>query len=190
MLDRQIRLAAPQPEKTADVPAARVARIKSERAIDQRDHRIEVLAGNRKRHCGVGHNASRPSGLIGVNDIRVSTRESTLDPWSTPVNFGPTVNYPSLVTGAPALSWEARPCTFTPPTDPAALGAETSTSPPAKDRATARRGQKISSPTLVMQVIRLAPGSEGDSRVMAAIPRRTAKPKPVKPLFVLTRVLP
>jgi Tol biopolymer transport system component len=33
-------------------------------------------------------------------------RENTLDLWSTPVNLGPTVNYPGYVTGAPALSWD------------------------------------------------------------------------------------
>ena len=50
MLDRQIRLPGPQPEKAADVPAARVARIEGESAIDQRDHRIDVFAetGERK----------------------------------------------------------------------------------------------------------------------------------------------
>jgi Tol biopolymer transport system component len=41
-----------------------------------------------------------------VLDIWVSTRDSTLDLWSTPVNLGPTVNYPGYVTGAPALSWD------------------------------------------------------------------------------------
>ena len=56
MLDREIRLAGPQPEKTADVPAARVARIEGESAIDQRDHRIEVFAENGECHCGVGQN--------------------------------------------------------------------------------------------------------------------------------------
>jgi hypothetical protein len=50
--------------------------------------------------------STRPNGRIGVNDIWVSTRDSTLDPWSTPVNLGPTVNYPGFVTGAPALSWD------------------------------------------------------------------------------------
>jgi WD40-like Beta Propeller Repeat len=50
--------------------------------------------------------SDRPNGRIGVNDILVSTRDSTLDPWSTAVNLGPTVNYPSYVTGAPALSWD------------------------------------------------------------------------------------
>jgi hypothetical protein len=50
--------------------------------------------------------SDRPNGRIGTNDIWVSTRGSTLDPWSTPVNLGPTVNYPGFVTGAPALSWD------------------------------------------------------------------------------------
>jgi len=50
--------------------------------------------------------SKRPNGRIGTNDIWVSTRESTLDPWSTPVNLGPTVNYPGKITGAPALSWD------------------------------------------------------------------------------------
>jgi hypothetical protein len=50
--------------------------------------------------------STRPNGLIGTNDIWVSTRDSTLDPWSTPVNLGPTVNYSGKITGAPALSWD------------------------------------------------------------------------------------
>ena len=50
--------------------------------------------------------STRPNGRIGVNDIWVATRDTTLDPWSTPVNLGPTVNYPGYVTGAPALSWD------------------------------------------------------------------------------------
>ena len=50
--------------------------------------------------------STRPNGLIGTNDIWVSTRDNTLDPWSTPVNLGPTVNYPGKITGAPALSWD------------------------------------------------------------------------------------
>ena len=48
--------------------------------------------------------SSRPDGLIGLIDIWVSTRDSTLDPWSTPVSLGPTVNYPGYTTGRPALS--------------------------------------------------------------------------------------
>jgi hypothetical protein len=50
--------------------------------------------------------STRPDGRIGKNDIWVSLRENTLDPWSTPVNLGRTVNYPGFVTGAPALSWD------------------------------------------------------------------------------------
>jgi len=50
--------------------------------------------------------STRPNGRIGKNDIWVSTRDSTLEPWSTPVNLGPTVNYPGYITGAPALSWD------------------------------------------------------------------------------------
>ena len=50
--------------------------------------------------------SDRPNGRIGTNDIWVSTRDSTLDPWSTPVNLGPTINYPGHITGAPALSWD------------------------------------------------------------------------------------
>ena len=48
--------------------------------------------------------SSRPNGLIGKNDIWVSTRDRTRDPWSTPVNLGPTVNYPGYTTGRPSLS--------------------------------------------------------------------------------------
>jgi hypothetical protein len=50
--------------------------------------------------------SKRPNGRIGVNDIWVSTRDSTRDPWSMPVNLGPTVNYAGFATGAPALSWD------------------------------------------------------------------------------------
>src|SRR6516162_4151626 len=50
--------------------------------------------------------SDRPNGRIGTNDIWVSTRDSTDDPWSTPVNLGPTINYPGHITGAPALSWD------------------------------------------------------------------------------------
>jgi hypothetical protein len=49
--------------------------------------------------------STRPEGRIGLEDLWVSTRESTLDPWSTPVNLGPTVNYPGYNTAGPALSW-------------------------------------------------------------------------------------
>ena len=57
MLDREIRLACPQPEKTADVPAACEARIESKGVINQRDHGIDVFAEHGERHCGVGQDA-------------------------------------------------------------------------------------------------------------------------------------
>jgi hypothetical protein len=48
--------------------------------------------------------SGRPGG-VGSEDIWVSTRESTEDPWSTPVNLGPVVNSTAF-DGAPALSWD------------------------------------------------------------------------------------
>jgi hypothetical protein len=50
--------------------------------------------------------SDRPNGRIGAYDIWVSTRNSALDPWSPPVNLGPTVNYPGYGTSRPALSWD------------------------------------------------------------------------------------
>jgi len=44
-------------------------------------------------------------GGIGSQDLWVSTRATTLDPWSTPVNLGPTVNSTAF-DGAPALSFD------------------------------------------------------------------------------------
>lgn len=44
-------------------------------------------------------------GGVGSQDIWVSTRATTLDPWSTPVNLGPTVNSTAF-DGAPALSFD------------------------------------------------------------------------------------
>ena len=48
--------------------------------------------------------SARPGG-VGGEDIWVSTRDSTRDPWSTPVNLGPVVNSPAF-DGGPALSWD------------------------------------------------------------------------------------
>jgi hypothetical protein len=50
--------------------------------------------------------STRPGG-VGVNDIWVSTRETTADPWSTPVTVGLPVDYPGSTSGGPALSWDA-----------------------------------------------------------------------------------
>jgi hypothetical protein len=49
--------------------------------------------------------ADRPGG-VGSQDIWVSTRATTADKWSTPVNLGPVVNSTAF-DGAPALSWDA-----------------------------------------------------------------------------------
>jgi hypothetical protein len=49
--------------------------------------------------------SSRRPGGVGDNDIWVSTRETTADPWSTPVNLGAPVNSPYDDGGA-ALSWD------------------------------------------------------------------------------------
>ena len=64
--------------------------------------------------------STRPNGLIGKNDIWVSTRDSTLDPWSMPINLGPTVNFAGEITGALALSWDGTPlyCYSTRPSPP------------------------------------------------------------------------
>src|SRR5713101_4989257 len=56
MLHCQIRLPGPKPEETADVPAARVAWIQGERAIDQKHHRVDVLAESGERHGSVCQN--------------------------------------------------------------------------------------------------------------------------------------
>ncbi len=45
------------------------------------------------------------AGGVGSQDIWVATRATTLDPWSTPVNLGPTVNSAAF-DGAPALSFD------------------------------------------------------------------------------------
>ena len=52
--------------------------------------------------------SSDSQGRLGGNgsqDLWVSTRPTTLDPWSTPVNLGPTVNSTAF-DGAPALSFD------------------------------------------------------------------------------------
>ena len=46
----------------------------------------------------------RPGG-VGSEDLWVSTRATTLDPWGTPVNLGPVVNSTAF-DGAPALSFD------------------------------------------------------------------------------------
>jgi hypothetical protein len=48
---------------------------------------------------------SNRSGTIGGNDLYVSTRASTVEPWSTPVNLGVLVNS-SVLDARPALSFD------------------------------------------------------------------------------------
>lgn len=49
--------------------------------------------------------ASDRPGTLGYDDLWVSTRPSTADPWSTPVNLGPGINSP-FIDGGPALSFD------------------------------------------------------------------------------------
>src|SRR5215472_5478715 len=57
MLDRDVGLAGPHPERSADRPAARKAGVECEGAIDQRDHRADILAEISQRQGGVGQGA-------------------------------------------------------------------------------------------------------------------------------------
>jgi hypothetical protein len=60
------------------------------------------------RHDGLEFfvRSTRPEGRIGLEDIFVSTRESTAEPWSTPVSLGSPINYPGYSTASPSLSWD------------------------------------------------------------------------------------
>src|SRR6516162_2882197 len=49
MLDREVGLAGPYPELGADQPTTRKARIEGEGAINERQHRIDVLTEIRER---------------------------------------------------------------------------------------------------------------------------------------------
>ena len=54
------------------------------------------------------------TGTFGFVDLWVTTRASTADPWSTPVNLGPVVNTASTE-GRPALSFKATELYFQSP---------------------------------------------------------------------------
>lgn len=56
--------------------------------------------------------ASNRPGTYGGQDLWVSTRPSTSDPWSTPVNLGPVVNS-AAVENTPALSFKGTELYFT-----------------------------------------------------------------------------
>lgn len=55
--------------------------------------------------------SSNRTGTIGAQDIWVSTRERTSDPWSAPVNLGVAVNT-AAGESRPSLSWDARTLLF------------------------------------------------------------------------------
>ena len=57
MLDPEIGLAGPYSEKAAHKPAAGVARVERERAVDQADHRTNVLAEPGQHLGGIGEDA-------------------------------------------------------------------------------------------------------------------------------------
>ncbi len=84
-------------------PAAPVAELNDAAANDiqpnvRKDGREVVFSSNR-------------SGSIGAQDIWVSTRDSTDDPWSMPVNLGGNVNTTAAET-RPSLSWDAQTLLF------------------------------------------------------------------------------
>src|SRR5215472_11066624 len=57
MVDRKVELACPQSAGTAKIPAAREARIKRERAVDQGYHGAEILAEIRENAGGICEDA-------------------------------------------------------------------------------------------------------------------------------------
>src|SRR5271166_3846410 len=71
MLDREIGLTGPDPEKAADRPAAGEARVERQRTVDQPDHGADILSKYSQRVGGVGEDArvvlarlERPPGKI------------------------------------------------------------------------------------------------------------------------------
>jgi len=60
----------------------------------RRDGRELVLTSNR-------------AGTLGLTDLWVSTRASTSDPWSAPVNLGPIVNT-AVLDGRGVISWDMK----------------------------------------------------------------------------------
>jgi len=83
-----------------------VATVVPELSSPVRDTRTTISRDGREMFISSG----RPGGL-GSEDIWVSTRASTTDLWSTPVNIGPTINSP-FFDGAPALSFDGRSLYF------------------------------------------------------------------------------
>ena len=66
--------------------------------------------------------SNRPGGF-GYQDLWVSTRPTTLAPWSVPVNLGPLVNCVDCWSGRPSISWDGTTLYFwTTPPRPGAEG--------------------------------------------------------------------
>jgi hypothetical protein len=82
------------PVRVAELNSA----VQDARAAPRRDGREVFLFSNR-------------AGSVGVTDLWASTREHRSDPWSTPVNLGPTVNSTSDEL-QPAISRDARTLFF------------------------------------------------------------------------------
>jgi hypothetical protein len=57
MLDRDVRLAPPNPEEAANVPAAGVIRIQRQAMVNQRYHGADVLAEIGQREGGIRQDA-------------------------------------------------------------------------------------------------------------------------------------
>src|SRR4029077_13861318 len=57
MLDCEIGLAGPDPEGTAQIPAASIARVEREGTVDQPDHGADILAESSQHEGGVGKDA-------------------------------------------------------------------------------------------------------------------------------------
>src|SRR5262245_51514445 len=53
MLDREIGLAGPDPEKATHIPAAGEGRVERQCSVDQPDHRLDILAEIRQDEGGV-----------------------------------------------------------------------------------------------------------------------------------------
>ena len=57
MLDREVGLTGKHPEKAAHIPAAGVARVERERAVDQPDHGTDIFAEVSQHIGGVDEDA-------------------------------------------------------------------------------------------------------------------------------------
>ena len=84
MPDRDVGLARLHPQDAADVPAAREIRIQRKGTIDQRHHRIDVLAETGKCLGGIRQNArvvtGHPEGAPGEISALQTVRRRIITP--------------------------------------------------------------------------------------------------------------